>query len=71
MAILMIILGIVLLLPGVCAVGVMVMELPGSTGIDGLFVAIWLVCFAIAAGGIALIRAGARQSRGGAPGPAP
>jgi hypothetical protein len=62
MAILMIILGIILLLPGVCALGVMVLALPGG-GIDGMFVMLWLVCFAIAAGGIALIRSGRQRIR--------
>ena len=49
---LMIIIGVVALLPGVCAIFFMI-ALPG--GGDGTMALLWLVCLAISAGGIALI----------------
>jgi hypothetical protein len=56
----MIIFGILLLLPGICAVTFMVgMALPGGT-IDGGFALLWLVCLAISAAGIYMIRAARR-----------
>jgi hypothetical protein len=55
---LMIIIGIVALLPGVCALFFMV-AMPGGGG--GALALLWLVCLAISAGGIALI---VRASRG-------
>jgi hypothetical protein len=54
---LMIIIGIIALLPGVCALFFMV-ALPG--GGDGGIALLWLVCLAISAGGLFLIVRAAR-----------
>jgi hypothetical protein len=54
---LMILIGVVLLLPGICA-GVFVVDYvstPKRAPLDSLIVQLWLVSFAIAAGGIGLI----------------
>jgi hypothetical protein len=55
---LLIFLGALLLLPGLCALFFM-FALGG--GWDTSLVGLWLVCLAISAGGIALIRAAARR----------
>jgi hypothetical protein len=55
--------GIILLLPGVCAVGFAIAE--GSDGFDPFLIVLWLICFAIAFGGGALIWAAVRPRRGG------
>jgi hypothetical protein len=58
---LMMIIGLIALLPGICAITFLVaMTLPGGF-FDGGVVALWLFCFAISAGGIMLIRAARRQ----------
>jgi hypothetical protein len=50
-AVIMVIVGIVLLLPGVCSLFFM-----GNMGRDaGALGVLWLVCFLISAGGVALI----------------
>jgi hypothetical protein len=49
---LMVVIGIVLLLPGLCALVFMVM-MPG--GGQGVIAVLWLVCLAISAGGLFLI----------------
>jgi hypothetical protein len=57
LTVLMVILGVILLLPGVCA-GVFMVAMGSeslSNGNGGL-VALWLVCFLIAFGGAMLIR---------------
>jgi hypothetical protein len=54
--------GIIALLPGVCAITFIVaMMLPGGFFEPGI-VLLWLVCLAISAGGVMLIRT-ARPSR--------
>jgi hypothetical protein len=54
---LMVILGIILLLPGVCAlVFIVAMGSPSLGGGDSGLLALWLVCFVIAFGGAMLIR---------------
>ena len=50
--IVMVIAGIILLLPGVCSLFFMSAMGSGSAGPLG---ALWLICFAISAGGIALL----------------
>ena len=52
--VLMILGGVILLLPGVCALGFMGAMASSSGGADG-FLLLWLICFAIAAGGVAMI----------------
>jgi hypothetical protein len=58
-SVLMILAGIVLLLPGVCALFVAVAMLP-SLGTDGglffLLAILWAACFAVGYGGIKLIQ---------------
>jgi hypothetical protein len=49
LTILMAVTGVILLLPGVCAAGFMV--LGGLRSPDPSIVSLWLVCFLIAAGG--------------------
>ena len=71
----MIVAGIILLLPGLCAGFSVSLFLhdrrPGQAPIDPQLLALWFVCFAIAAGDVALISwavlrprcAGARETR--------
>ncbi|HVZ51126.1 MAG TPA: hypothetical protein VG986_04115 [Pseudolabrys sp.] len=54
LSILMVVAGIVLLLPGLCALVFSVFALSGGGGDSGLL-GLWLLCFAVSAGGIALI----------------
>jgi uncharacterized membrane protein YraQ (UPF0718 family) len=49
--IVMVVFGIILLLPGVCSLFFM----SAMGGSDGTLVTLWLICFAISAGGIALL----------------
>jgi hypothetical protein len=63
-AIFLILLGAILLLPGLCAVGFMIAIAVFNPRFMGEFPPLWLVCFAIAGGGIALIRLGLRRRRG-------
>jgi hypothetical protein len=51
-ATLLVLLGIVLLLPGLCSLGFMVAMPGGGGGAVGL---LWLICFLIAIGGVWLI----------------
>jgi polyferredoxin len=51
----LLLIGIVLLLPGLCALGFMVMSSYDDLAGGGLIV-LWVVCFAIAFGGAMLIR---------------
>ncbi len=53
LTVLMVIFGIVLLLPGVCAVFFMAEF--GASGTDSWLVLLWAVCFLIAFGGIWLL----------------
>jgi len=49
--------GLILLLPGLCSLGFMVVFLPGGTGAyDAPLILVWLVCFAISFGGFTMIR---------------
>ena len=50
----LLIIGIVLLSPGACALGFMVVSGFDDLG-DGWLITLWLICFAIAAGGVAII----------------
>jgi hypothetical protein len=51
----LLLIGIVLLLPGLCALGFMVTSSYEDFG-DGLLTILWVICFAIAFGGAMLIR---------------
>jgi len=56
---LLIVAGIALLLPGLCSIGfIIILSGDGLKDLfsDGGLVALWAVCFAISAGGVALIR---------------
>ena len=53
LTILMVIGGIILLLPGVCAIFFMTMG--GSGAGDPALISLWFVCFLISAGGVLLI----------------
>jgi len=60
----MILVGVILLLPGVCAGVFVVMSLSGPGGFsDPGFVQLWFACFLIAAGGIAMIWVAVRRLR--------
>jgi hypothetical protein len=50
---LMIIGGLILLLPGACAIFFMTMGGPG--GVDSQIVLLWVICFVVSAGGVVLI----------------
>jgi hypothetical protein len=65
MRVLAVLFGIILLLPGLCSLGFMVVLLPGSTNANALapFWLLWIVCFAISFGGFMMIRAGMREPR--------
>jgi protein-S-isoprenylcysteine O-methyltransferase Ste14 len=53
LTILMAVVGVILLLPGVCAAGFLV--LGGLRNPDPSIIGLWLVCFMIAAGGALLL----------------
>jgi hypothetical protein len=50
-AILLVVIGVVLLLPGLCAL----FFISQASRNDYGFITLWLICFAISAGGVALI----------------
>jgi hypothetical protein len=52
LTILMVIGGLILLLPGACAIFFITMGGPGG---DSALVSLWFVCFLISAGGVVLI----------------
>jgi hypothetical protein len=54
LTILMTVAGVILLLPGVCAAGFMV--LGGLRSPDLSIISLWVVCFLISAGGVVLLR---------------
>lgn len=58
MKVLKIIAGVILLLPGICSVGAIILFLPqfSSSGMPGMLVPIWLATFAAAWLGVWLIR---------------
>jgi hypothetical protein len=58
-SVLMLIGGTIMLLPGLCSLVFMVSD--SSMSREGAIVALWMVCFAISALGILLIRAAARR----------
>ena len=62
MRVLAIFFGVILLLPGLCAIVSMAAFLPGSGGDGGLGL-LWLFCFAISFGGVMLILRGGRKRR--------
>jgi ABC-type dipeptide/oligopeptide/nickel transport system permease subunit len=63
-SVLLFLLGVVLLLPGLCSLVFAVASLGGSSILsDPTIVGLWLVCFAIAAGGVALISFAIRRQR--------
>jgi hypothetical protein len=53
--VLLILIGIVLLLPGLCSLGFVLLTVRDLSG-AGEFVFLWLITFVVAAGGILLIR---------------
>ncbi len=53
LTVLMVVVGVVLLLPGVCALVFMITG--GFSGGDPLLILLWAVCFLISAGGIWLL----------------
>jgi hypothetical protein len=63
----MVLAGVILLMPGLCAGFFVALFLhdrqPGQGPIDPGFLALWSVCFGIAAGGVALIIVAARSGR--------
>jgi hypothetical protein len=63
MRVLAIFFGVILLLPGLCALVSMAAMLPGSRsgGTMDAFGLLWLVCFAISFGGVMLILRGGRK----------
>jgi hypothetical protein len=67
MRVLAILVGIILLLPGLCSLGFMVAFIPqfggGTSGDAGPLMLLWLVCFAISFGGYVMIRAALRRGR--------
>jgi hypothetical protein len=64
LSVLMILLGVILLLPGACAAFFVVAFTAEPTGpFDSVLIQLWLGCFAISAGGIALIWLAVRQLR--------
>lgn len=61
LAVLMLLVGLILLLPGLCSIIVMGFAASNprqlvDSGVLGWLGALWLVCFLISAGGIALLR---------------
>jgi hypothetical protein len=63
-SILLFVIGVILLLPGLCALVFMVAYgTSGGSDIEPIFVVLWLICFGIAAGGIALIAHAVRRRR--------
>ena len=65
MKVLMAALGVILLLPGICALFFAV-----AMRFDQEFVGLWLICFLISAGGVALLYRAFRNRRtGGSTGP--
>jgi len=59
-SILLFVIGVILLLPGLCALFFMG---SGGGGTEPIILLLWLICFAITAGGIALIVHAVRRQR--------
>jgi hypothetical protein len=62
LAILLVLIGIVLLLPGLCSLALIVLYVRDLDGLAPMVV-LWLITFAVAAGGVALIRYAVRGGR--------
>ena len=60
-SVLMLLAGIVMLLPGLCSLAFIVTDSGGSLTRDSSIVALWIICLAISAAGIFLIRAAVRR----------
>ena len=60
MRVLFLLIGVILLLPGACSLGFMVMSM-GESGSQGPLPLLWLICFAISFGGVMLIRNALRR----------
>jgi uncharacterized membrane protein HdeD (DUF308 family) len=58
----MFLVGIILLLPGLCA-GFFAVASLGSSGSNGPLSLLWLICFAVSAGGIAMIARAVQRLR--------
>jgi len=67
MRVLAFIFGVLLLFPGLCAIGFIAISLPDIgrdiAGAVAPLILLWIVCFAISAGGIVMIRASLRRQR--------
>ncbi len=62
MKVFQIIIGIILLLPGICSAGFMIMLLPGMTSNDAASLgALWLAGFAVSALGVWMIRSARKR----------
>jgi len=59
LTILMVLVGIILLLPGVCAAGFMIMS--GLSRGSGAWLGLWAFCFLISAGGVFLLYSAFRK----------
>ena len=57
--VLLILVGIILLLPGLCSLAAIVILAGG--GLDGRLLLLWMFCFTVSAGGIWLIRYAVRK----------
>ena len=60
MRVLALLIGVILLLPGACSLGFIVMSL-GESGSQGPLPLLWLICFAVSFGGVMLIRNALRR----------
>jgi len=59
--VLMLLAGIIMLLPGLCSLAFIVTDSGGNLTRDSSIVALWIICLAISAAGIFLIRAAVRR----------
>jgi hypothetical protein len=61
----MIAIGVLLLLPGLCSLFVMISMVPWSPSdpFFSLIATVWVICFMISAGGVAMIYAGRKRAR--------
>ena len=62
LTILMVVTGVILLLPGVCAAGFIVSS--GMSNVDPSILSLWMVCFVIAAGGVVLLYRASQKPSG-------
>jgi hypothetical protein len=65
----MVVIGVILLLPGLCSLGFLIVMMPdllrGNT-IAKAIAPLWIICFLVSAGGIALIYLARKAARAGA-----